>query len=75
MVTLLAVLCAFMALPAAIGLLFIFHVFVRSKKPPADTSNRINHIRLVWFALTREDLFVSLFPWLMYDEYDNMNKQ
>ena len=75
MVTLLAVLCALMALPAAIGLLFIFHVFVRSKKPPADTSNRINHIRLVWFALTREDLFVSLFPWLMYDEYDNMNKQ
>jgi hypothetical protein len=75
MVTPLAVLCALMALPAAIGLLFIFHVFVRSKKPPADASNRINHFRLVWFALTREGLFVGLFPWLKNDEYDNVTKE
>ena len=74
MVTPLAVLCALMALPAAIGLLFIFHVFVRSKKPPADTSNRINHFRLAWFALTREGLFVDLFPWLKNDEYDNVKE-
>ena len=74
MVTLLAALCAFTALPAAIGLLFIFHVFVRSKKPPADTSNRINHFRLVWFAMTREGLCVDLFPWLKHDEYDNVRE-
>jgi hypothetical protein len=74
MVTLLAALCAFTALPAAIGLLFIFHVFVRSKNPPADASNRINHFRLVWFALTREGLFVGLFPWLKNDEHDNVKR-
>jgi len=71
----LAVLCAFMALPSVLGLLVIFHVFVRSKNPPADTSNRINHFRLVWFALTREGLFVGLFPWLKNDEYDNVTKE
>ena len=69
------ILLGLMVLPALLGTLLIFHVFVRSKKQPADSSNRINHVRLVWFALTREDLFVSLFPWLMYDEYDNINKQ
>jgi len=63
-----------LVLPALLGTLLIFHVFVRSKQAPADASNRINHIRLVWFALTREDLFVGVFPWLKYDEYENVNK-
>jgi hypothetical protein len=47
---------------------------VRTKSAPADKSNRINHFRLVWFALTREEKFVTLFPWLKNDEWENINK-
>lgn len=62
----------FLLLPALLGLFVIFHVLIRSKKSPADSSNRINHIRLLWFVLTRENLFVGTFPWLKNDELDNM---
>lgn len=68
----LALLIGLMALPAIVGLLVIYHVFVRGKRSPADKSNRINHLRLVWFALTREDKFAGLFPWLKNDEWDNL---
>lgn len=57
--------------PLLIGLLTIFH-WVRPQHAPADTSNRINAIRLWWFALTREELFVDKFPWLKQDELDNV---
>lgn len=57
--------------PTAIGVLTFFH-WLRPQKAPADTSNRINAIRLWWFALTREDLFVEQFPWLKNDELDNI---
>jgi hypothetical protein len=56
-----------------IGALFSYHVLFRGKRWPADKSNVINHIRLIWFALTREDKFVGLFPWLKNDEWENMN--
>lgn len=60
-----------------IGLLFslfvAYHV-LRPQKSPADTSNRINKIRLLWFALTRENLFVPFFEWLKHDELDNVTK-
>jgi hypothetical protein len=62
-----------MALPALLGTLVIYNVFVRGKRGPADKSNRINHLRLVWFALTREDKFVGQFPWLKNDEWENMH--
>lgn len=58
-------------LPALIGGLVIYHI-ARSQRLPADQSNRINKIRLLWFALTREDLFVKTFPWLTRDELDNV---
>lgn len=74
LVTVLSLLVLFMILPATLGTLVLFHTLVRTKKSPADSSNRINHIRLVWFALTREDKFVNLFPWLKNDEWDNINK-
>lgn len=67
----LALLFGLMVLPAIVGLLVVYHVFVRGKRSPADKSNRINHLRLVWFALTREDEFVGLFPWLKNDEWEN----
>lgn len=57
--------------PALVGLFVMFHTF-RSQRLPADTSNRINKIRLLWFALTREDLFVRTFPWMSRDELDNV---
>ena len=60
--------------PALIGLFVIYHV-VRSQRPPADASNRINKIRLLWFVLTREDLFVNTFPWLKRDELDNTRSE
>jgi heme/copper-type cytochrome/quinol oxidase subunit 2 len=53
-----------------IGLLTLVQ-FARSKKLPMDESNRINHIRLWWFVLTRPELFVNSFPWLKNDELDN----
>ena len=58
----------------AIGLLVFWHV-ARPQRSPADSSNRINKIRLVWFALTREDLFVDVFPWLRRDEAENVSGQ
>jgi hypothetical protein len=74
MIYALILLVAFMLLPAALGTLMLFHTLVRTKSAPADKSNRINHFRLVWFALTREEKFVTLFPWLKNDEWENINK-
>lgn len=67
----LTTLVALMFLPALLGALVLIHIF-RPQKSPADSSNRINKIRLMWFALTREELFVPIFPWLKNDEFDNM---
>jgi hypothetical protein len=58
---------------ALIGAFTLYHL-CRPKKSPADESNRINHIRLWWFALTRENLFVDTFEWLKHDELDNVKK-
>ena len=55
--------------------MFIFIQLIRSKKSPMDKSNRINHIRLIWFALTRPELFVAEFPWLKQDELDNLKQE
>lgn len=57
--------------PLIIGLFVLFHL-LRPQRSPADKSNRINKIRLFWFALTREELFVDVFPWLKRDEMDNL---
>lgn len=57
----------------AIGLFVLFHIF-RPQRNPADTTNRINKIRLLWFVLTREELFVDTFPWLKNDELENVTR-
>lgn len=67
---------------AAIGISFIWvlamlsiYIIVsifKAKKLPMDSSNRINHLRLVWFAISRPYLFVDSFPWLKSDELDNL---
>tara|TARA_R110000824_G_scaffold401032_1_gene610397 strand:- start:7937 stop:8146 length:210 start_codon:yes stop_codon:yes gene_type:complete len=65
------VIAAFLAFPAFIGLLVIYHV-ARPQKAPADTSNRINKIRLIWFALSREDWLAQRVYWLQHDEMFNV---
>ena len=56
---------------AILGLVLCVQI-MRGKKFPMDESNRINHIRLVWFALTRPELFVGTFTWLKNDELYNV---
>lgn len=57
----------------AFGLFLIIQIS-RPSKSPTDRSNIFNRWRLVWFASTRQELFVELFPWLARDELDNMKK-
>ena len=56
-----------------LGLITIVQ-FIKTKPAPMDSSNRINHIRLWWFALTRPELFTGQFPWLKQDELDNITR-
>ena len=57
-----------------LGFITIVH-FVKAKREPMDESNRINHVRLWWFALTRPELFVSdQFDWLKNDEHKNITR-
>lgn len=59
--TLLLILLGIASLPtSAIGLVVVWHV-ARPQKSPADASNRINKLRLIWFALTREDVLADHF--------------
>lgn len=55
----------------ALGGVVVYHI-AREQKPPADSSNRIGKLRLVWFALTKEEDFVGMYPWLANDEGDNV---
>lgn len=57
--------------PALVGLLVLWHI-ARPQRSPADTSNRINKIRLIWYALTREDELARAIGWLRRDESENV---
>lgn len=61
-------LIVFMLPFALIGLLVFVKTLVLPMKKPADTSNRIAHLRLVWFALNAPEDFVESHPWLKFDE-------
>jgi hypothetical protein len=67
-------LITFMLPFALIGLFIIVKVLFMPMKAPADTSNRIAHLRLVWFAITRPEWFVESAPWLARDEAENINQ-
>jgi hypothetical protein len=54
---------------------FVFIQVCRPAKAPADASNIINRIRLLWFALTRHELFAEWFEWVKHDELDNVRKK
>lgn len=58
-----------------IGWFVIFKVLILPKKKPMDESNRINHLRLVWWAITRPELFIKQAPWLAQDEEENLRKE
>ena len=77
MMTIMSILGGFFTL---MGVFTMYHL-LRRQHAPADRSNRINKIRLWWFALTREELFAQMrlpngekaFPWLERDELDNVS--
>ncbi len=69
----LAILCL-LAPFSVLGLLIAWHI-ARPQRSPADSSNRINKARLLWFAMTREEMFLPIFPWLARDERDNVKGQ
>ena len=56
-----------------IGMLTVGSWALRSKRP-ADESNRINRIRLWWFAVSAPHRFAKCqgFTWLQGDERDNL---
>lgn len=58
---------------ALIGLFVLIKVMFMPMKKPANVSNRIAHLRLVWWAIIRPQNFTSLYPWLMRDEGENLN--
>lgn len=63
-----------------LGLFVVYQTMAADKRPPMDRSNRINHLRLVWFALKHPHKFAEIrvedgtlaFPWLTQDEGDNV---
>jgi len=62
-----------LAFPLTLLGAFVFvKVILLPMKAPCDTSNRIAHLRLVWFAINEPQKFVKLFPDLTRDEGDNL---
>ena len=52
---------------------FALYSVFRPQRAPADESNRINKLILLWFALTREELFIELLPFLKRDLLENFS--
>jgi len=61
-------------IPALLGWLDIFYFFKRPPLP-VDQSNILNRIILWWLAKRHPDEFVEIYPWLMGDMRDNLNKE
>lgn len=69
---LICTLCAAGSLITLFGAFLFTKIILLPNKTPADVTNRINHIRLVWFAIQSPELFVDQFSWLKFDEYINI---
>lgn len=69
----LAVAGSFVVLIALAFFAFALYSVFRPQRAPADQSNRINKLILIWFALTREELFVDILPFLKRDLLENFN--
>lgn len=72
--TILLLLVLFMMPFALFGLYMFIFTLIIPMKAPCDTSNRIAHLRLVWFAISKPELSVKIFPWLTRDEGDNLKE-
>jgi hypothetical protein len=57
---------------AVLGAFVFVKTILLPMKAPADTSNRIAHLRLVWWAINAPEKFVDTFPWLTRDEAENL---
>ncbi len=55
----------------AIGMITVFSWALRLKAP-ADNSNRINRIRLWWYAVSAPHRSIKSFYWLGGDETDSL---
>lgn len=71
---LICTLCAAGTLLTLLGAYVFIKVLIMPNSPPADRTNRINHLRCVFFALQSPEKFVEMYPWLRYDEQENLNK-
>ena len=62
-------------LPFSVFGLVVLSQVLRKPPTPVDASNVFNRFRLLWFAITRQNLFVDLFPWLKNDELENFENK
>ena len=58
--------------PLLIGLMTVGSWAFRLKSP-ADNSNRINRVRLWWYAISAPHRSIKSFYWLRGDETDNLD--
>jgi hypothetical protein len=76
MISSLLISLVFFMLPFALIGLFVFvKVLLLPMKAPADTSNRIAHLRLWWLATNSPEYFVPTQRWLAMDERDLIKQQ
>jgi hypothetical protein len=68
------VLAPLLMLVLLLGTLGAVHV-LRTPEPPLDQSNLFNRLRVVWFSFSRQADMVRQFPWLLRDEWQNVNQQ
>lgn len=61
-------------IPSLLGWLDIFY-FIKKPPLPVDQSNVINRITLYWFTKKHPDDFVEMYPWLMGDMGENLDKE
>ena len=66
MITLLSIILALSAPFILIGAFVVYQV-AKKQEQPADESNRLGHIALIWEACTAPDRFAEFRPYLKYD--------
>lgn len=62
----LIVVLALVALCLLVGAFVVYQV-LKKQKPPADESNRLGHIALIWESCTAPHRFAEFRPYLKYD--------
>lgn len=67
-------LCLAGILLTLLGAYLFIKVLIIPNSPPADRTNRINHLRVVFFAIQSPEIFIKMYPWLARDEAENVSK-